>query len=213
MGLFPDCPPKKRLKLLIRESADLDFFTMTAEQAVAEYARPGLELDCLKWPCRKSAFQLLDNDPLAVEISEGGGTEFPDFILHLGVIPLVSERLKQVFLALELNNLLYKPIDLVCSYLGLCERYWLALPPRIDCLDWRACVLEEDSDPTCGFWARLHRVRKIVIDDSKVGHYRIFKLPVQVLNQEIIVTRDVKIALEKGNFRNLYFYPADTEQV
>lgn len=180
---------------------------------MAGYAWPGDGLAPLSAACSASEFQLLDREPLEVELDPAGGVEFPDFIVYLNRVPLVSERLRQALDREGIDNLFYKPVALIQPELGLRESFWLALPPRIDCLDWRECDLREVSGARAPTWAKTWRVEKIAIDEDKVGRYRIFKLPPNTENLEIVVDRKLKTALERGRFENLNFYHLNAERV
>ena len=51
----------------------------------------------------------------------------------------------------------------------------------------------------------LREVKKISIDVKKIGNYKIFKLPVEFENQEIVVTESLKSALEEKFLSNVHF--------
>lgn len=188
----------------------MKYYIMTGESIIEEYAAPGPAISCLGPACERSEFQLLNRSPLDVEISQAGGVEFPDFLLHARRIPLVSERLRQTLLELGADYLFWKPVNLLFSPMGIREPYWLALPPRLDCLERDECDIEIDASD-CPSWEKRHFARKIVINDKMRGNYEIFKLPPDMYNHEIIVTEPVKKVLEAGNFSNLYFYPLERE--
>lgn len=147
--------------------------------------------------CDNSEFQYLDKTPIDIEIEENGGV-FPDFIYaEYNSIPLISMRLKNLFDAINVDNLFYKQINLVEKNLGLKEVYYLALPPKIDCLD--NSKLELDF---------LDHAENIFIDESCTGNYQIFKLS-GVNNNEIIVTDFLKQNVEKLNLEGILFIPTD----
>lgn len=168
----------------------MKFFVMYAQPQVEEYVRAGDTINRLRRACKFSEFQYLDRTPLTVEISDDGGTQFPDFILQ-GFIPLVSTGLKRALENFGVDYVFFKPIRLTCSRLGISENYFLALPPRINCLDERTVIVDNAA-------------QKISIDEEKIGRFDIFKLA-GVTNQEIIVTEKLKAALADYNFENLFF--------
>ena len=182
----------------------MKFYVMYAQSCVAEYAEPGDEINVLEKGCWQSEFQFLDRSPLDVEISENGGAYFPDFILQ-NSIPLISHGIKKFFDKFQVDYVFYKPIRLTYSKLGRAENYFLALPPRINCLNMSESVFEvEDTE---NFFPEMtsKTATKIVIDRNKVGNYKIFKLPQFFLNAEIIVTEDLKTALENAELSNVNF--------
>lgn len=189
----------------------MTYCTIYSHSSIAEYAWPGPQIHSLCEVCAASEFQHINRLPIEVELDPDGGTEFPDFIVYLKRVPLISERLRQTLDELGIDNLFYKPIKLVRRELGLGEPYWLALPPRIDCLDWENCSLKEAGWPDDPFWAKKWEITRITLDAEKIGHYRIFKLPPNTCNLEIVVTDGLRVALEARKFTNLNFYPLNPE--
>lgn len=185
----------------------MKYYILYADVSIAGYALPGSDINRLLRGCEFSEFQFLTHDPVEVALSSAGGLDFPDLMIREGCIPLISQRLREAFLSLNLENIFYKPVNLVFRELGVDEPFWLALPPRIDCLDWEKSEVAEDNDPVFPFWARLHEAKKIVIDPDKTGRYKIFKLPSCLSNQQIIVDEEVKTCLERKHFENVYFSP------
>lgn len=189
----------------------MNYYVMYAETSVDNYARPGEGIEVLVKACRSSAFQFLDKTDLEVAIDEdNGGLLFPDFMLagKEGNIPLVSERLYRTLIAANIDNLFYKRVFLTFAPLGIKEIYWLALPPRINCLDFtyleqNNCLETEDNEYLLP-WELQREVRKIKVIESNVGNFKIFKLA-GVLNQEIIVNERLKKVLDKHGFENVYF--------
>ena len=181
----------------------MKFFVMYAQSCVEEYVEPSAEILQLERGCLNSEFQFLNHVPLAVEISEDGGTFFPDFILK-NSIPLISAGMKNIFDSFKIDYIFYKPIQLTYSELGRSENYWLALPPRINCLDFSRSLISEDENNFSPKSELIREAEKIFIDEDKVGRYNIFKLA-GVVNQEIIVTEKFKNVLVAGDFENLFF--------
>ena len=129
-----------------------------------------------------SEFQFLDHKEISVELEDCYGTEFPDLIMAENYVPLISARLKQYFDTWGIDNLYYKKIRLKMTDYEIEELYWLALPPRIDCLD-----------PEKSFNEELGICNKIVILPNKVGNYNIFKL--KNGNDEVIITEYLRTML------------------
>lgn len=189
----------------------MSYSKIYAHSSVAEYAWPGPQIHFLCEACAASEFQHLNHQPINVELDPDGGTTFPDFIVYLKRIPLVSEKLRQALDELGVDNLFYKRVNLVRRELGLEEPYWLALPPRIDCLDWEKCALKETGWPDDPFWAKKWEVTRIALDPEKIGNYRFFKLPPSTRNLEIVVDDNARAALEARKFTNLNFYSLNSE--
>lgn len=185
----------------------MEYSILYADVSITGYALPQPEIRCLLRASEFSEFQFLTHEPMEVGLSKEGGLEFPDLMICEGCIPLISQRLRASFLQLGLENVFYKPVNLVMRDLGVNEPFWLALPPRIDCLDWEKCEILEDTDDAFPFWARLHEAKKIVIAPDKTGNYKIFKLPPYMANQQIIVEDEVRTFLERKSFENVHFFP------
>ena len=154
----------------------------------------------IKRGCRKSEFQFITKDIGCFIIDEGSGNDLPDFILDSrNNVPLISERLKKVFDSLEIKNLYYQRVKLERKTDNLSESYWLAVPPRIDCLDRDKSIIDT-------LW---NKAEKVVIDPDKIGNYEIFKIS-GIVNNEIIVTDTIKAAVEKaGCTKGCIFFKDD----
>ena len=183
-----------------------NFYRMTAHTNLEGLVRPGEEILPLSRACRDSAFQFLDHRPLTVEIDADGGLMYPDFLYNYD-IPLISPRFKKVLEKRGVDNLFYKPVCLNSAALGRCEQYILALPPRINAVRRRYTrLLDEDGDEGEGrelvrdeYGAAQYR-----INSSMVGNYHIFKLA-EVCDTDIIVTRELKLAIERAALVNVVF--------
>lgn len=173
------------------------FFEISSSSVIEGYLQIGSSLNMIQKYCSMSEFQYLDKTPIKAELDSDSGTICQDFIYE-NSIPLISERLKAFFDRFGIDNLFYKKILLCQSTLGIEEPYWLALPPRIDCLDMQKCLI----DPVDG------SVEKIVINGRRTGRYEIFKLA-RVTNTEILVSQRLAEALEKENFEGLYISPLE----
>ena len=175
------------------------FYRMTAGQA-EEYAVPGEEIKELTRGCERSEFQFLTREPLQADLSEDSGLEFPDFLCRFQ-IALISDEFKKVLDGAGVDNLFYKVVMLTDKTIGTQERYWLALPPRIRCLNRSQSTFVEPE-------ATLPKAEKIVINPSKVGNYKIFCIE-EVVNRDIIITADLKATIEEAQLENVFFYPLE----
>lgn len=183
----------------------MNYHILYGETAIGEYAKPGPALDILEKGCRKSEFQFLDRNPLRCSLSENGGYEFPDLLIHQKCMPLISETMRQILDRAGVDNLFYKQIMLEDGLLDIREPYWLALPPRIDCLDLENCLIRDRSGDLGSAGKSLLNVFQIAIDSGKVGNYQIFRLPAAYENQEIIVTENLRDILATANLTNVHF--------
>lgn len=178
------------------------FFFMDTIDTDEEYAAPEERLaQQLSRGCGNSEFQFLDHALLTAHVREDSGDEFPDFWFDdIENVPLVSDAFYRHLVNRGVDNLFYKPIDLANEF-GDVRRYWLALPPRIRALSAKS-TLEEDE---------IYHYREathIVIDPAGVGNYQIFQLA-DVVNNEIIITADLKESIEQAEFTNVQFVPVE----
>lgn len=173
------------------------YYGIGSSSNVEEYLKPGQDLEYLSRPCSMSEFQYLDKTAVYSELDKDSGTVCQDFIYENG-IPLISERLKEFFDGFGIDNLFYKKVILQKKGTGMEELYYLALPPRINCLDFEKSEIDEV----------LNAADEIVIQTNKVGRYDIFKLA-GVTNTEIIVTGRLALALKEQKFAGMHIYPID----
>ena len=184
----------------------MKFFEIYADSCVEDFIKLGENVfdENFERACHFSEFQHLDKKNIEIEISLDGGIEFPDFIIHDEIIPLVSAKMRKIFDSADVDNIFYKPVTLSLKKFGLSENYFLALPPRIDCLNFAESFIEVEEENFFPETA-LKTANKIVIDGKKIGNYKIFKLPHFFTNTEIIITEDLKNFLENANLSNVNF--------
>ena len=175
-----------------------DFYSLESDSGYWEYVSP----DFSKLPskfreaCISSNFQYIDKSPIKLEILENSGNIFPDFMYNVSEsIPLISNRLKNIFDDFNIDNLLYKRVNLFKKSTNVENLYWLALPPRIDCLDYEHSTIDEIQNS----------VDTIRINSNNAGIYDIFKI-LGVNNNEIIITKRFFEYLSKyDNLESIYF--------
>ena len=144
----------------------------------------------LRKACCNSEFQFVDKKLSTLMLSDESGDQFPDFIYdELNEVPLISCRLKRLFDELDIRSLFYQRLRLESKANHVYESYWLAIPMKIDCLDYDASNVDEI----------LNEAKRIVINPKNVGNYEIFKLA-NVFNSQIIVTERLKNKVEEEGF-------------
>lgn len=171
------------------------YFGIGVSSNIKDYLHIGSKLDMIRIPCVMSEFQYLDKKPIRIEVDESSGPVCQDFIYEHG-IPLVSDHLKDFLDQNDVDYLFFKKIVLTKESVGMEEPYWLALPPRINCLNFEQSEIDET----------LNAADEIVINSSRVGRYQIFKLA-RVTNLEIIITEQLAVALKEKRFVGLHIYP------
>lgn len=171
------------------------YFRLDELHAVAGCIDVGEALDCFSDACCASEFQFLDREPISVEVAPDSGNVCQDIIIE-NHVPLISERLKAIFDEHGVDNLFYKKVILTKEDIGMKEIYWLALPPRINCLNRRKSSFKEEGEINS-------QAIKIEIIDRKVGNYKIFKLD-NIRNAEIIITAELADALTAADLRSLH---------
>lgn len=174
-----------------------EYYTLEASINVSDYVRVKTGTKEFVKACQMSEFQFLDSSPMSIEVDDDSGKIFQDFMYDNGV-PLISDKLKECFDELGVDYLMYKKIILTKRNLGIEEIYWLALPPRINCLNREESEIDE----------LLNVAEEIVINEDKVGRYDIFKLA-GVGNLDVIVTEKVASELRKEKFIGLHINTLD----
>ena len=176
-----------------------EFYIMAADTTeFSDYIYPDAEQIPykLKQACTESSFQHIDKDIQTIPISPLSEDSMPDFMYDpVCAVPLISERLKTLFDSLDIRNLYYQRILMKRQKDHISNSYWLAVPPRIKCLDIDKSIVNV-----------LDRAERIVIDKDKIGNYEIFKTA-DAVNTEIIVTKRLKdIVEQKGFTKGFGFY-------
>lgn len=169
-----------------------EYYFLEASMNVSDYVSAKEGTKAFARACQMSEFQFLDASPISIEVDADSGKIFQDFIYDKGV-PLVSDKMKDCLDELGVDYLMYKKVILTKNKLGIEEIYWLALPPRINCLNRDESDIDE----------MLNVAEEIVINDDKVGRYDIFKLA-GVGNLDIIITETVADRLRKEKFIGLH---------
>ncbi len=177
------------------------YFLISADTLGSDYIY--LDIDEIpkgvKRAAKQSAFQFVERELHELVLDDRSGQRLPDFMCDIhSNVPIISDKLKRVFDDYDIRYLFYQRIKLVRKKDGLSERYWLAIPPRIDCLH----IEESCIDP---LW---NKATKLKIDPEKIGNYDIFKIS-GVSNQEIIITEQLKNAIEKAKANSGLFFVDD----
>ncbi len=180
-----------------RKSNMSDYYIFESSKNVEDYVSVIDGTKEIAKACQMSEFQFFDSKTISLEVDKKSGKVFQDFLYDKGV-PIISDRLKDCLDALEVDYLLYKKVLLTKKSIGVEEIYWLALPPRINCLNRE----ESDIDET------LNVADEIVINDDKVGRYEVFKLS-GVGNLEIVISERVAKILMEKKFIGLHIYKID----
>lgn len=174
-----------------------DYYVVEASKNVEEYVSViDATKDFVK-PCQMSEFQFFDTKPISLEVDKDSGKIFQDFLYDKGV-PLISDSLKECFDELGIDYLFYKKAILTKKEVGIEEIYWLAIPPRINCLNRE----QSDIDDV------LNVADEIVINEDRVGRYEMFKLA-GVGNLEIIISERVAETLKNKKIIGLHMYKID----
>lgn len=160
--------------------ADTDYIFLDSEKVP----------DDLKYGCRRSEFQYIPKDLSVLEADISCGGRLPDFMYDPeNYIPLISDRLKNLFDDMDIRNLFYRRVKIIKKGESFSESYWLAVPPRIDCIDYEKSVIDELFNET----------EILAIDEYKTGNYEIFKVS-GAADSQIIVTEKLKNTVEKYGF-------------
>lgn len=124
-------------------------------------------VDCISKYCRSSEFQYLTNEPRCWEVSLHENFQFWDYYCIDNVVPLFSDWLWCKIMEFGNTDGLYI-IPVTISYSGEKRQYYVAIPPRIYCIDRLNTTLHCDN----GIWY----ADNIVISQKNVGRYNLFKI-------------------------------------
>ena len=170
----------------------IDYFIIEASSNVKEFISVKSGMKPYAKYCQMSEFQFLNTDPISIEVDKDSGKIFQDFIYDNGV-PIVSDCFKEFLVSYGVDYLFYKKILLTNKDLGIEEIYWLALPPRINCLNRDESEVDEE----------LNYADEIVVNNDKVGRFEIFKLS-GVTNIDIIISANLAEKLKEKKFVGLH---------
>lgn len=174
-----------------------DYYILDASRNVEEYISIVNGTKKFESACQMSEYQFLDTNPETIEVDKESGRVFQDFIYDKGV-PVISDKMKEFIDMLGVDYLFYKKLILTKERLGVEEVYWLALPPRIKCLNREKSEIDEI----------LNVADEIVINEDRVGRYEIFKLA-DVGNLEIILSEKMAQTLKEKKFTGVHIYKID----
>lgn len=124
--------------------------------------------------CRKSEVQFLNKEKISVGTLESGGIEFPDLIFKSDVLLLSDYLFQHIKCDIE-DYVFFKPVEVNCDVIGKKEKYWILVPPRIDCLDLDNSRVNFEWDFDLGIIPVLES-EKIVIDEDLTGYFMMFKV-------------------------------------
>lgn len=171
------------------------FYTLESGIALRNYM--SIDMDSIdsefRTACYNSEFQhICPDESKIIYLSKESDYYCADFMYdYSNCIPLVSDRLKNLFDDFDIDNIIYQRIILKHPLTRSEYEFWLALPSRIDCLDFEKSEFSQITGA----------VKKIVVSEKKTGRYKIFKMSGlngrRSAGGEIIVTEKLKNYLEK----------------
>lgn len=129
---------------------------------------------------KENKIQFINPDLEMFYIEHKSSNIYPDYIKkHL---PFISDKLYCIFSGLNIKNIFYKPVVFSDVKKMRMDLYWLIIPRKINCLSDKTEFNVDGS------------VKKLVIDSSKIGCYKVFK--VKDINEDfIIVDEDIVASL------------------
>lgn len=149
--------------------------------------------------CINSEFQHIDKKTITIHTSDNGGIEFPDF-MYDGAVPLFSERIFDAVKYKCKDYVFFKEIKVISSATDDERKYYLFLPPCIDCLDEEKSIYTEFED---GMFP-VKEVEKCIINGKKVGNYDVFKMD-KTTDTNIYITENFLKILKSVNTIGIEF--------
>ena len=153
-----------------------------------EYIRPDGDVHSCRLPAMMSELQFLDRSEIWLGLSDDGGLEIPDVLVYDGIL-FVSDRLKQAMDEFRVDYVFYKKTNIASQRLGIRETFWMMIPPRLECLDTERSIFDGNWHFEDGLIPRL-RADKIVVDVSRLGRYKIFKIA-GLLDDNVYLTEEL----------------------
>lgn len=128
-----------------------------------------------------------DEMPVQFYIKEKKENEYVDYID--GQAPLISDKLKYIFEKFQ-EDIFLKPAVLADIKRMRQDLYWIMIPQTVECLSPKA---EFNKDGT---------LKKLVIDETKLGFTKIFKIE-GILENFIIISLDLAESILRRDFTGI----------
>lgn len=125
-----------------------------------------------------------DEMPVQFYIKEKKENEYVDYID--GQAPLISDKLKYIFEKFQ-EDIFLKPAVLADIKRMKQDLYWIMIPQAVECLSPKA---EFNKNGT---------LKKLVIDETKIGFTKIFKVD-GILENLIIISLDLAESILRRDF-------------
>lgn len=167
-----------------------------------EYIKIDGNIANIRIPIMKSEVHLLTKERVVFDILDSGGREIPDFLYHEGIL-LVSDRVKEFFDSKDMDYFFYKEAILQSKSLSIYERFWIVVPPRIDCVDMSKCEINLDSYDYLNGIIPMFECENILLSEKLIGRFTMFKV-LGVLDNNIYVTNNLNEEMMK-NFSGVCF--------
>ncbi len=142
---------------------------------------------------RRGRFHELNDFPVQLYIKEKEENNYVDFIDK--PIPLISEKLKQVF-EMHQKDIFYKPVMLADVKNMKQSLYWLAIPKLIECLSDQSEFKLDGA------------VKRLVINKNKADLHKIFRVT-GVMEYIVIVNQDVAESILRRDFYGITLKKVD----
>ncbi|KNY26561.1 hypothetical protein [Pseudobacteroides cellulosolvens] len=131
---------------------------------------------------KENKIQFINPEPEQFYIEPKSSSIYPDYIKK--PLPFISDKLYRIFFGLNINSIFYKPVVFADVKKMKQDLYWLIIPRKINCLSDKTEFNVDGS------------VNKMVIDSSKVGCYKVFK--VKGIAEDFIILDEDIVALLTG---------------
>lgn len=134
-------------------------------------------------------------EPVMLRLRETSGVFCPDMVTYL--VPLFSDKLRQALDGLGIDNIDYYAVRLTHPRnVEIDATYWLAnIVGCVECLD------VERSNVTRKEGRKTYRIRSFVVDESRVGDARLFRLAEK--KTIILIDETLKNELEKLDLKDV----------
>lgn len=168
-----------------------------------EYIKVEGDIGKIKIPILNSEIHKLTEDKLELGISEEGGLEIPDVLYYEGIL-FVSNQIKELMNINNANYIFWKEVDIKSEKYGIHEKFWIMVPPRIDCIDIDRSIIDFSSWHFADGIIPVFEFSSISIVKKMLGRFEVFKI-LGILDNNIYVTEKIYTQINFGEFEGIDF--------
>lgn len=174
----------------------MEYFIISQDKRVLNAVEPmGITKQITKEMLKKENLRKLGDLAIQCDIKENRWKQYIDFIEN--PISLVSDNLKEILKKYE-EKIFLRPVVLADIKELRQDLYWLIIPESVDCLSPKSEFNKDGS------------IKKLIIDEKKIGYSKIFKVQ-GVIENLIIIRLDLAESLLRRDFTGIRLKKVEKE--